>query len=80
MILIGTIGQLVFKKFLDQESITYDFEFQAGKFDEFDFKVGKDTNSLSLSVLFCGRISVRKLELLEWLNLNKSLSLGLVIF
>ena len=49
MILIGTIGQLVFKKFLDQESITYDFEFQAGKFDEFDFKVGNSVIEVKTS-------------------------------
>ena len=49
MILIGTIGQLVFKKFLDQENVLYDYEFQAGKFDEFDFKVGNSVIEVKTS-------------------------------
>jgi len=39
MILIGTIGQLVFKSYLENLNIKYDFEFQAGNFDEIDFKI-----------------------------------------
>lgn len=39
MILIGTIGQLTFKQYLDQTNVPYDFEFQAGKFDDLDFKI-----------------------------------------
>ena len=39
MILIGTIGQLIFKKFLIQNKIKHEFEYQAGKFDSFDFKI-----------------------------------------
>jgi len=39
MILIGTIGQLIFKKFLEEQNIEFSFEFQAGKYDQMDFTV-----------------------------------------
>ena len=39
MILIGTIGQLIFKKFLDKENIDHKFEYQAGQYDNFDFTI-----------------------------------------
>jgi len=39
MILIGSIGQLIFKKFLEEHNITFSFEFQAGKYDQLDFSV-----------------------------------------
>lgn len=39
MILIGTIGQLLFKKLLDDNGINYIFEFQAGNYDNLDFKI-----------------------------------------
>lgn len=37
MILIGTLGELVFKKYLEGNNQAYEMEFQAGKFDSFDF-------------------------------------------
>ena len=39
MILIGTIGQLVFKKFLKENKVKFDFEFQAGRYDNIDFVI-----------------------------------------
>ncbi len=39
MILIGTIGQLCFKEFLDKNNIVYNYEFQAGKYDNYDFEI-----------------------------------------
>jgi hypothetical protein len=39
MILIGTVGQLIFKKFLEENNIEFEFEFQAGKYDKKDFQV-----------------------------------------
>ena len=40
MILVGTIGQLIFKKFLDDNKVKYDYELQAGNYDNFDFVIG----------------------------------------
>ena len=37
MILIGTIGQLIFKEYLEKKNIVFEFEFQAGKYDGMDF-------------------------------------------
>ena len=39
MILIGTIGQLIFSKFLVANNINHEYEYQAGKYDSFDFKI-----------------------------------------
>lgn len=39
MILVGTLGQLIFKKYLDEKNIVYDYQLQAGKYDDFDFEV-----------------------------------------
>lgn len=39
MILIGTLGQLLFKKFLEDNNVVFDFEFQAGKYDKKDFQI-----------------------------------------
>ena len=41
MIELGTLGQLIFKHYLDSEGINYDFEFQAGNYDEKDFQIGE---------------------------------------
>jgi hypothetical protein len=49
MILLGTIGQLIFKKYLDVNNIKYNFEYQAGKFDEIDFEVGGDIYEIKTS-------------------------------
>lgn len=40
MIELGTLGQLIFKQYLDLEGLNYDFEFQAGNYDDKDFQVG----------------------------------------
>lgn len=39
MILIGTIGQLIFKKYLEENKINYYYQFQAGQYDNFDFEI-----------------------------------------
>ena len=39
MIMIGTIGQLIFRKYLMDNKIDFKFEYQAGKFDNYDFKI-----------------------------------------
>jgi hypothetical protein len=39
MITIGTIGQLIFKKYLKSHEISFDFQLQYGKYDDFDFKI-----------------------------------------
>jgi|TARA_B110000008_G_C16917472_1_gene543298 hypothetical protein len=39
MIQLGTIGQLIFKEYLELKGIVYEFEFQAGNFDEKDFQI-----------------------------------------
>ena len=62
MILIGTIGQLMFKNYLEDNGIDFEFEFQAGKYDEMDFSIsdeiveiktsGFEGNYLSLNLLY----------------------------
>lgn len=37
MITMGTIGQLVFKKYLDDQNIQFDFQLQYGQYDDYDF-------------------------------------------
>jgi hypothetical protein len=49
MILIGTIGQLVFKDFLVANNIKFDFEFQAGQYDIMDFKLNEDIVEIKTS-------------------------------
>ena len=49
MIQLGTLGQLIFKQYLDQEGLIYDFEFQAGKYDDKDFQVGKSIIEIKTS-------------------------------
>lgn len=39
MITIGTIGQLVFKKYLESKKIPFEFQLQYGKYDDYDFKI-----------------------------------------
>ena len=39
MILVGTIGQLVLKKYLEENNVVFNFEYQAGKYDEMDFSI-----------------------------------------
>jgi len=42
MILIGTIGQLIFKKYLEENNINFKYELQAGKYDDIDFEINKN--------------------------------------
>ena len=39
MIAMGTIGQLAFKQFLELNQVDFEFQLQAGKFDDFDFVI-----------------------------------------
>ena len=39
MITIGTIGQLVFKQYLEANKIPFEFQLQYGKYDDYDFKI-----------------------------------------
>jgi hypothetical protein len=39
MITIGTIGQMVFKDYLEKSNIKFDFQLQYGKYDDYDFKI-----------------------------------------
>jgi hypothetical protein len=39
MIALGTIGQLIFRDYLDKLGVAYEFEYQAGNYDAFDFKI-----------------------------------------
>lgn len=39
MLLIGTLGELVFKNYLESRSVSFNMEFQAGKYDSMDFEV-----------------------------------------
>jgi len=49
MILIGTIGQLVFREYLTEQKVPFEFEYQAGNYDEMDFKLGKDIVEIKTS-------------------------------
>lgn len=49
MILIGTLGQLIFKKYLDGRHIVYDYQLQAGKYDDFDFEIGGEKYEIKTS-------------------------------
>lgn len=39
MITIGTVGQLVFKEFLEKMSVPHEFQLQFGNYDDYDFKI-----------------------------------------
>ena len=39
MITIGTLGQLVFKEFLESNQVPFESQLQYGKYDDFDFKI-----------------------------------------
>lgn len=49
MILIGTIGQLMFKKYLEDNDIVFDFQLQAGQYDDLDFKIDDDIIEIKTS-------------------------------
>ena len=52
MILVGTIGQLIFKKFLENNNIAFDYELQAGNYDNFDFVLNDDIFEIKTSGYF----------------------------
>lgn len=39
MITLGTIGQIIFRDYLKSNGFDFEFQFQAGKYDDFDFKI-----------------------------------------
>lgn len=49
MILIGTIGQLVFREYLDANNIEYEYEMQAGQYDAMDFKINDEIVEIKTS-------------------------------
>jgi hypothetical protein len=49
MIQIGTIGQLVFKGFLESKNVNFNFEFQAGNYDNMDFMLNNDIIEIKTS-------------------------------
>ena len=49
MILVGTIGELVFRNFLISNNITYEMEFQAGEYDVYDFQIGSNIIEIKTS-------------------------------
>lgn len=42
MILIGAIGKLILRKYLEDNNIKFEFEYQAGKYDEMDFSINNE--------------------------------------
>ena len=49
MILIGTIGQLLFKEYVTEQKVPFEFEYQAGSYDAMDFKLGQDIVEIKTS-------------------------------
>ena len=49
MILIGTIGQLIFKEYIIEQNVPFEFEYQAGQYDSMDFKLGEDIVEIKTS-------------------------------
>ena len=39
MITLGTIGQIIFRDYLMSQGFEFEFQLQAGKYDDFDFKI-----------------------------------------
>lgn len=39
MITLGTVGQLIFKKFLEDKKVDFKFQLQYGKYDDYDFEL-----------------------------------------
>lgn len=39
MIAMGTLGQLVFKKFLESQNVPFRFQLQYGQYDDYDFQI-----------------------------------------
>ncbi len=61
MITIGTMGQLIFKNYLESNGIEFDFQLQYGKYDDYDFKIGDRIIEIKSS-------GYRDAD--EWLKLN----------
>lgn len=49
MILIGTIGQLIFKEYLESNNIEFEFEYQAGNYDAMDFSINNEIVEIKTS-------------------------------
>ncbi len=49
MILIGTIGQLIFKEYLEEKGVEFDFEYQAGEYDIMDFSINNEIVEIKTS-------------------------------
>lgn len=49
MILIGTLGQLIFKEYLDSNNIGYNYQLKAGEYDDFDFEIRGDIYEIKTS-------------------------------
>ena len=39
MITIGTVGQLIFKEYLESKKVAFEFQLQYGQYDDFDFLI-----------------------------------------
>lgn len=52
MILIGTIGQLVFKQFLESMNISFKYQLQAGNYDDFDFEINNEIFEIKTSMFY----------------------------
>jgi hypothetical protein len=61
MIVLGTIGQLVFKEFLETNKVPFQFQLQYGKFDDYDFKIRNEIVEVKSS-------GYKKPD--EWMKLN----------
>lgn len=74
MIVIGCIGELVFKKYLEERGVAFEQEFQAGKYDRFDFKINEKIVEIKTSGYLIDPVQER-LNLLynkdQYENLNR---------
>ncbi len=61
MIQIGTVGQMLFRQFLDERQIAYEFQLQAGEYDDYDFVIKNRIIEIKTS-----GYSIEN----EWRNLN----------
>lgn len=42
MVFIGTIGQLVLKKYLEDNNVEFEYQYQAGQYDDMDFSINNE--------------------------------------
>ena len=61
MITMGTMGQLVFKEYLESNNTPFEFQLQYGKYDDYDFKIKNEIVEVKSS-------GYKKPD--EWMNLN----------